>query len=222
MAELKLKNEKEVMERIKRKHYEKTGDIFLACDRFIRSRYISCSVSEHKISLKDFTSECYLVILECMKKHKTGGSKGLIRYIKKTLKKRSITIVEKHEKYYDLNVVGEFDDNSLYIESFEEVYLEQDILNEMTLESCYRKYGNKKITEYEIKVFKEYVCTGDLTDFAKSRGIKYQSAVRTLKRVIEKIRKIAESLGISTTEILGRNLLGDLEKVDIRKKSKYL
>lgn len=219
---LKLKNEKELMKEIKRKHYEKTGGIFLACEEFIKSRYISCSVAEYKISLGDFKSECYLVILECMRNHKNGGAEGLIKLIRKTIYKRAISIVEGYEKYCDRNVIGKFDDNSSYIESCDEACVELDIVNKLTVESCYRQYGDEKITEYEIETFKEYICTGDLMDFAKSRGIKYQSAMRTLKRVIEKIRKITSSLGISTTEILGRNLLSELEKIDIRKRKKCL
>lgn len=217
---LKLKNEKEVMEEIKRKHYKNTDEIFLAHEEFIESRYVSCSVAEYKISLWDFKSECYLVILECMKNHKRGGLEGLIKHIRKAIYNRAVSIVDGYEKYCDRNAVGKLDDNSSYIESCDEAYYEHEIINKLTVESCYREYGCEKITEYEIETFKEYICTGDLTDFAKNRGIKHQSAMRTLKRVIEKIRKIAESLGISTTESIGRNLLSELEKIDIRKKKK--
>lgn len=197
---ISLMEKEEIINSIKMKDFWKLEKLFTAFDPLIKKSYRKIIKKKDRLSAEEFASDCYEIILDCAKKFEGNTYGELCTYISVTIEKRTLTIERNHDNHWRHNILGELEDNALRIVEPHVKYFEDMILSLLTLKSHCGKYAKDKLSPYDIEILRTHIKDGDLRELAERRGVKYESVVKARVRALEKLRKIAVSLGITSSK----------------------
>lgn len=166
----------------------------------IIKNYNSLIYKQARIDFEDYTQQCYLKIMDCIKKTEEKNYWQLIRLIEKSIKYLTIDIRKKYNTLDNSNVfLGVRTDTYKYKDSVETCKFAENIISDMTVKYLYNNFIKDELSEKENNVFYLYISGKSMDKYAKEKGLKLDSVKRTLRRAMNKIRNIEQLKSFYTT-----------------------
>lgn len=174
--------------------YAKKGDkesITIIIENFqglIVNNYKNRIKDKFNICMDDYTQECNLKIMKCIKEVAVNNYWQLSRLIKISLERKTSDFIKKNENFHNYNMLVEdmtyvYDKNNLSSDhKFDDL-----IVSDMIVSDSYNNFIKDKLSKEEDNVFSSHISGQCLTKYAEEKGVKVESVKRTLRRAVNKI-----------------------------------
>ncbi|MBI6873608.1 hypothetical protein [Clostridium aciditolerans] len=185
---------KEIMQKVMRREIKDLDEFIDAFQPLIWKRYYIESKKVYNLNQEDFSQQCRLIIIKCLKNFKGNVFGELCNYIVISLNNGVKDFVKKKINYDKYNVLGQEPDYVYNLKaSYLEYSLEEEIVNKVTVVQNYDKFIKNRIPKKQEAVLIAF-CSGEeaVKDYILKTGIKNESFRKCLNRAIISVTKMVK------------------------------
>jgi hypothetical protein len=185
---------KEIMQKVMRREIKALDEFIDAFQPLIWKMYRREAGEGCKLDHEDFSQQCRLIIVKCLKSFKGDVFGELCNFIVISLNNGVKDFIKKKINYDRCNVLGQEPDYVYNLKaSYLEYSLEEEIVNKVTLVQNYDKFIKNRIPKKQEAALIAF-CSGEeaVKKYILKTGIKNESFRKCLNRAIISVTKMVK------------------------------
>ncbi len=185
---------KEIMQKVMRREIKALDEFIDAFQPLIWKMYRREAGEGYKLDHEDFSQQCRLIIVKCLKNFKGDVFGELCNFIVISLNNGVKDFIKKKINYDRCNVLGQEPDYVYNLKaSYLEYSLEEEIVNKVTVVQNYDKFIKNRMPKKQEAVLIAF-CSGEeaVKKYILKTGIKTESFRKCLNRAIISVTKLVK------------------------------